>query len=126
MEREIKASDLSGAVPPATDLARGLLARLERESTELRAAAVLDAQGTQLAATDDADWSSAATALWVAADAGPGGPATQVHVGGEAGEVLAVRGDRHSIVATAQRFALASLMFCDLRAVLRGLERDEA
>ncbi len=119
----MSAPDPANAPRAATDPAERLLARLEQSSTELRAAAVLDAESRQLAATDEADWSGAAVALWAAADAGPGGPATQVHVGGEAGEVFAVRGERHSVVATAQRFALASLMFCDLRAVLRGLER---
>ena len=110
---------------PASGEGRRLLARLEEMSTDLRAAALLDADGTQIAATDEDDWSRRAEALWSAADAGPGGPATQVHVGTEAGEVFAVRGEGGSIVATSRRFALASLMMCDLRAVLRDLGPEE-
>jgi hypothetical protein len=108
----------------AASEARRLLARLERDSTDLRAAALLGPDGGQLAATDDADWSTRAAALWRAADAGSELPATQVHVGTEDGEVFAMRGREASIVATSERFALASLMTCDLRAVLRELEGD--
>jgi hypothetical protein len=38
--------------------------------------------------------------------------------------VFAVRTAAASIVATSERFALASLMFCDLRALLRDLEAE--
>lgn len=106
----------------AADEAGRLLSRLQQNSTDLRAAAVLGPGGEQLAATDDADWGGLAAALWEAADEGAPDPATQVHVGTEQGEVFAMRGREASIVATSERFALASLMMCDLRAVLRDLE----
>lgn len=105
--------------------ARRLLSRLEQLTTDLRAAALFGPDGEQLAATDDADWGAPAAALWEAADQGAGGPATQVHVGTEQGEVFAMRGREASIVATSERFALASLMMCDLRAVLRDLEGED-
>lgn len=106
----------------AASESRRLLNRLEQTSTDLRAAAVFGPDGEQLAATDDVDWGARAAALWGAADEGCSGPATQVHVGTEQGEVFAMRGNDASIVATSERFALASLMMCDLRAVLRDLE----
>jgi hypothetical protein len=106
----------------AASEARRLLSGLDQSSTGLRAAAVFGPGGEQLAATDDADWSARAAVLWSAADQGSEDPATQVHVGTEQGEVFAMRGHGASIVATSDRFALASLMMCDLRAVLRGLE----
>lgn len=107
------------------EAAETLLARLEELSTDLRAAAMFGAGGEQLAATDGAiDWGERAAALWAAADRSDAGPAEAVHVGSEAGEVFAVRTPAASIVATCERFALASLMFCDLRAVLRDLEAE--
>lgn len=105
------------------ELAEHLLARLSEASRELRAAALFDASGVQLAATDEADWSAGAAALWRAVGAAQNGSGLQVHVGTEEGEVFAVRGPAGSIVATSERFALASLMLCDLRATLRELER---
>jgi hypothetical protein len=41
------------------------------------------------------------------------------------GEVLAVRGPSGSAIALADRFALASLVLSDLRAVVRELEPGE-
>lgn len=101
---------------------RTLLDWLASASTELRGAAVFDADGSQLGATDGRDWQPLAERLWESAD-GPGlDPALQLHVAAEEGEVFAIRGKGCSVVATADRFTLASLMFCDLRAVIRDLE----
>ena len=106
------------------ELARRLLAQLRSQSPDLRAAALIAADGSQIAATDDADWSSGLERLWAAAEpgGGGGGEAVEIHVGTEEGEVFAVRGSRATIIATSERFVLASLMFCDLRAVLRALD----
>lgn len=112
----------NGAFAP--ELAHRLLEQLEGQHPDLTAAALLGADGNQVAATDDADWASGAAALWAAADAEGSSPAFELHVATEAGEVFSVRGGSAAIVATAERFALASLMFCDLRAVLRALEAD--
>lgn len=102
--------------------AGALLARLSEAAPDLLDAALLAADGEQIAATDDADWSAGARRLWAAADA-PGRAGTRVHVGTEEGEVFAVRGLRVSIVATSARFTLASLMLTDLR---RGVSEFEA
>lgn len=116
-----------GAGLAGYEAAETLLARLGELSTDLRAAAIFGPAGEQLAATDEAiDWAERAAALWVAADRPGDGPAEAVHVATEAGEVFAVRGAGGSIVATSERFALASLMFCDLRAVLRDLDSEIA
>lgn len=88
-------------------------------SDGIRAAAVFSSRGEQIAASDGRDWSREAAAVWAAAEAG--GPAIQVHVGSEDGEVFALRADGGSVVATGERFALASLVFSDLRALLRDL-----
>jgi hypothetical protein len=109
----------------AYEAAEILLERLAELSTDLRAAAMFGPSGEQLAATDgEIDWGERAAALWTAADESAAAAAEAIHIGSEAGEVFAVRGESASIVATSERFALASLMFCDLRAVLRDLEAE--
>ena len=98
------------------------IARLEEMSLDLRACAILDAEGKQLAASSEADWSGCAAELWGAAT-DPSEPAPmQIHVATIEGEVFLVRlAGGYSAIAVADRFALASLMFCDLRAALRDL-----
>lgn len=107
----------------ATTAADRAIAGLEEMSLDLRACAILDAEGEQLAASTEADWSACAAELWRAsADAAQPAP-TQVHVATIDGEVFLVRlPGGCSAVAVTDRFALASLMFCDLRAALRDLE----
>jgi hypothetical protein len=103
------------------------LGRLHELSADLRGAALCAPDGSLIAAIgpDDPDgpaWERAVRELWEAADGATGDSgARTVHVGTEEGEVFGVRADHASIVATADRFALASLMLCDLRAVLRDL-----
>jgi hypothetical protein len=92
-------------------------------SPEMRGGAIL-ARERVLAATGEADeWGSAASALLGAADKG-GGPAEQVHIATEAGEVFAVREGDLTAVAVTERFVLASLMAFDMRATLRDLASD--
>ncbi len=122
---------MSAAVPGAAlqSLAARLLAGLSEGSPDLREAALLSADGSQLASTDGGDWSAEAAALWRATDAAGGGVGRtgaspdQVHVATSDGDVFSVRDAEAVVVATSDRFALASLMLCDLRAVLRGLHR---
>lgn len=98
------------------------VARLEAMSTDLRACAVLAGDGSALAASGDLEgWEESARGLFAAADGAADEPVSHLHVGTEDGEVFAVRGDGVAIVAVAERFALASLMFSDMRAVLREL-----
>jgi predicted regulator of Ras-like GTPase activity (Roadblock/LC7/MglB family) len=98
------------------------LAFLEEMSPDLRGAAILDADCAALAASDDAErWSEDAAALLAVADRAGGEPAEQVHIATEQGEVFALRHAGLVAVAVTERFALASLLFFDMRSVLRDL-----
>jgi hypothetical protein len=104
------------------EAAEGALAYLAEMSLDLRAAAILDASGSVLAASDDPDrWRDDAAALFEVADRAGGEPVEQIHVGAEQGEVFALRHAGLAAVAVTERFALASLTFFDLRATLRDL-----
>ena len=102
------------------------VAKLNELSADMRACALVGADGAVLASTADAAWAARARDLWEAADAAnpDGGPATQVQVSSESGEVFAARLGGVTAIAVADRFTLASLMFCDLRAALRELASD--
>lgn len=103
------------------------MARLAEMSTDLRGCAVLDSEGGALAASGDPErWAEAGAALLAAADAAGEEPASYVHVATEDGEAFAVRHEGLAMVAVAERFALASLMVFDMRAVLRDLARESA
>ena len=107
--------------PSATDPADAAVGRLTG-SAGVRACALFDLDGELLAASGDNDWVGQARRIWSAA-ADPSRPApVHVHVATDGGEVFAVRGGDLTIVAIADRFALASLVLCDLRAALRGLD----
>jgi predicted regulator of Ras-like GTPase activity (Roadblock/LC7/MglB family) len=104
------------------EAAEGALAYLTELSPDLRGAAILDADGDVLAASDRPDrWREDAAALLGAADRADEEPVEQVHVGTEQGEVFALRHAGLATVAVTERFALASLTFFDLRAMLRDL-----
>jgi predicted regulator of Ras-like GTPase activity (Roadblock/LC7/MglB family) len=111
--------DASGVV--SGDAAEGALAYLTEMSPDLRGAAILAADGEVLAASGDAKrWREDVGALLEVADRG-GEPVEQVHIGTEQGEVFALRHAGLAAVAVTDRFALASLTFFDMRAVLRDL-----
>jgi hypothetical protein len=110
-------------VPSAA--AETAVARLEEMSADLRGCALLGADGEVAAATGDPEsWGAAATELLAAADAAGDEPASHVHVATEDGEAFALRHEGLAMVAVAERFALTSLMFFDMRAILRDLVRD--
>lgn len=109
------------SAPDLTAEAERAVSRLREMSAELRECAILDPAGRVLAATTEGSWERCAVALWEAASEAPGAAPAQIHVATEAGEVFAARGGAGSALAVADRFALASLMFCDLRAALRAL-----
>ena len=104
------------------DLALDYLGEL---STDIRAVVVLDSDGAVAAATgDDADRAErmrglANDLLDAASEAGEGGD--QVEVVTTEGSVFAVRGEAWTVAVVAGRAPLASLMFYDLRNVLREL-----
>lgn len=98
------------------------MARLEAISADVRGCAILDGDGSVLAASGDLEaWEASARALLAAADEAAGEPVTHAHVATEDGEAFAVRLGGYVAVAVAVRFALTSLMLSDMRAVLRDL-----
>jgi predicted regulator of Ras-like GTPase activity (Roadblock/LC7/MglB family) len=108
------------------DPAEAALAFLTEMSTDLRGAAIVAENGDVLAAAGDPErWCEDAAALFAVADAG-GEPVEQIHVATEQGEVFALRQDGLAAVAVTERFALASLMFFDMRSTLRDLARTRS
>ena len=99
------------------------VAYLEEVSPEMRGCAILGSDGEVLAASgeDPGAWGSAAAELLAAADAPGGEPASHAHVATGDGEAFCLRHGDLAAVAVTDRFALASLMFFDLRAALRDL-----
>ena len=110
------------------DAADAALAFLTEMSPDLRGAAILDGEGEVLAASGEEPgrWAEDAAALFALADGVGEGPVEQVHVATEQGEVFAIRDAGLAAVAVTNRFALASLLFFDLRATLRDLARGSA
>jgi predicted regulator of Ras-like GTPase activity (Roadblock/LC7/MglB family) len=104
------------------DAAEAALAFLAEMSPDLRGAAILDSGGAVLAAAGERErWGEDAAALFAVADRAGAEPAEQIHVATEQGEVFALRHGGLAAVAVTERFALASLMFFDMRATLREL-----
>jgi hypothetical protein len=103
--------------------AKRAVAYLDEVSPEMRGCAILRSDGEVLAASGDdpAAWGSAASDLLAAADAAGDEVSSHAHVATGEGEAFCVRHGELAAVAVTDRFALASLMFFDLRAVLRDL-----
>lgn len=98
------------------------IALLEQLSPDLRGAAILAEDGSTLAASDSPErWAEDSAALLVAADRAGDGPVEQVHIGTEQGEVFALRHDGLTALAVTDRFALTSVLFFDMRSILRDL-----
>jgi hypothetical protein len=98
------------------------IAFLEQMSPDLRGAAILAADGSALAATDLADrWAEDTAGLLAVADRAGERPVEQVHIATEQGEVFALRHSGLTAVAVTDRFALASVLFFDMRSILRDL-----
>ncbi|HEX5929246.1 MAG TPA: hypothetical protein VFY48_07625 [Solirubrobacterales bacterium] len=114
--------DAAATEVSAGDAAEAALAFLSEMSPDLRGAAILDSEGSVLAAAGDRGrWQEDAAALFAVADRAGEEPAEQVHVATEQGEVFALRHAGFAAVAVTERFALASLMFFDMRSTLREL-----
>ena len=104
------------------DAAEAALAFLGEMSPDLRGAAILDAGGAVLAASTDPErWAEDAAALFAVADRAGKEPAEQLHIATEQGEVFGLRHAGLAAIVVSDRFALASLMFFDMRATLRDL-----
>jgi len=115
--------ETSGAQTAAAgEAAAGALAYLTEMSPDLRGAAILAADGRALAASGHADrWREDVATLFEVADRAGDEPVEQVHVGTEQGEVFALRHEGLAAVVVTDRFALASLLFFDMRSILRDL-----
>jgi hypothetical protein len=106
----------------SADAAAGALAYLTEMSPDLRGGAILESAGSVLAASDRPErWREDVATLLEVADGAGGEPVEQAHIATEQGEVFAVRHAGLTAVAVTDRFALASLLFFDMRAVLRDL-----
>ena len=119
-------SDAAATEVAPRDSAQAALAFLTEMSPDLRGAAILAVDGTVLAAASEPGrWREDAAALFAAADAADPEAAEQIHVATEQGEVFALRHAGLAAVAVTERFALASLMFFDMRSTLRELAKQE-
>lgn len=117
--------ETSGAV--TGDAAAGALALLTEMSPDLRGGAILDAEGSVLAASGHPDrWREDGAALLEVADRAGSEAVEQLHIATEQGEVFALRHAGLAAVAVTDRFALASLLFFDMRSVLRDLAAGKA
>jgi hypothetical protein len=102
--------------------AEGALAFLTEMSPDLRGGAILGPDGAVLAASSEPErWEEDAATLFEVADRAGGEPVGQVHIGTEQGEIFALRHAGLEAVAVTDRFALASLVFFDMRSLLRDL-----
>jgi len=111
---------MSGAV--TGEAAEAALAYLTEMSPDLRGAAILAGDGAVLAASGHPDrWREDAAELLAVADRAGDEPVERVHIATEQGEVFAVRHAGLAAIAVTERFALASLLHFDMRAVLRDL-----
>jgi predicted regulator of Ras-like GTPase activity (Roadblock/LC7/MglB family) len=116
-------SDVAGGATAAG--ASAALALLTEMSPDLRGGAILAADGSVLAANGDVSrWSEDVGALLDVADRADQWPVEQVHIATEQGEVFALRHAGLVAVAVTDRFALASLLFFDMRSVLRELAAE--
>jgi hypothetical protein len=102
--------------------AAGALAYLTELSPDLRGGAILNGRGDVLAASGPPGrWREDVDALFDVADSADSEPVEQLHIATEQGEVFALRDAGLAAVAVTDRFALASLLFFDMRSVLRDL-----
>lgn len=112
--------ETSGGV--TSDAAAGALALLGEMSPDLRGGAILDSGGSVLAASGNPErWREDAATLLAVADRAGSEAVEQLHIATEQGEVFALRHAGLAAVAVTDRFALASLLFFDMRSVLRDL-----
>lgn len=106
----------------SADAAASALAYLTEMSPDLRGGAILESGGSVLAASDRPErWREDVGTLLEVADGAGGEQVEQAHIATEQGEVFAVRHAGLTAIAVTDRFALASLLFFDMRAVLRDL-----
>ena len=112
---------------PSTESAERALALLGEMSADMRAGAILRADGEVLASDGPAgDWAERVGALLDQADEAAGDPAEHIHVATEAGELFLTRRDGLTVAAITERFVLASLMSFDMRSVITDLAAESS
>ncbi len=112
-------------VTPSAESAERALALLGEMSAEMRAGAILTADGEVLASDGPAAaWGERVAELLEGADAAVEDPAEHIHIATEAGELFLTRGRGLTAVAITERFVLASLMSFDMRSVLADLAAE--
>ena len=102
----------------------GALSRLRELSAEVRASILLDSEGSVAACSDDSlrqRLRGPVIELLERADEAAEQPPSQVEVSMPGGAVFAAREDGWTLAVVADRRALSSLMFYDMRSVLGGL-----
>lgn len=134
--QEIRARGIAGyfqqmppdaTVTPSAESAERALALLGEMSAEMRAGAILTADGEVLASDGPgADWGERVTEVLEGADAAADEPAEHIHIATEAGELFLTRREGLTAVAITERFVLASLMSFDMRSVLGDLAKEAA
>ena len=105
--------------------AQSALSRLGELSSDIRAAVVVDADGSPAAhwgAGEGEDMAALVAELLEQVDAATGERTSEVEVATGAGGVFALRGGRYALGAVGGRFALSSLVRWDLRHLLGELE----
>lgn len=108
----------------SADAAASALAYLTEMSPDLRGGAILESGGAVLAASSRPErWHEDVAGLLEVADGAGGEPIEQAHIATEQGEIFAVRHAGLTAIAVTDRFALASLLFFDMRSVLRDLSQ---
>ncbi len=105
------------------------LSQLGELSAEIRASILLDSSGAVAACSDDslgARLRKPVLELLERADEAAEEPPSQVEVSMAGGAVFAAREEGWTLAVVASRRTLSSLMFYDMRSVLRGLEGSAA
>jgi predicted regulator of Ras-like GTPase activity (Roadblock/LC7/MglB family) len=120
-------ADVAATGPISGDAGEQALAFLAEMSPDLRGAAILDPEGAVIAASGRPDrWREDAATLLVLADRAGGEAVEQIHIATQQGEVFVLRHGGLAAIVVTERFALASLMFFDMRSVLRDLAAPAA
>lgn len=109
---------------PGADRSGGGLPYLAELEPEVRAAAILDAEGNvvESAGSTTAGFGAAAAVLVESVDGAGGKPFDNCHIASAEAEIFIVREGDLTLVAVTERFVLASLMAFDMRMTLRDLK----
>ncbi len=104
------------------EIAERVLDNLAELEPELRAAAILSADGKTVASTrTGADWLAAANEVVDSVDSVRDRPVDSAHLATETAEIFVVRQEGLSLIAVTGRFVLASLTGFDMRMALRDV-----